>query len=154
MLAPHEVDVVIELIVVGSDVSGAVTRVADRRIAGKGHNRKSVRSWIPGDFDSRNAKLRGKIESRVPILCIYEKPGPSKAGRIDGRRSKDMGFTQNGLMRRILSRSADHGSNQRHRKHTGLTNVVARLAVASKGIVGIGEAVIDFDVEGIFSHRT
>ncbi len=67
--------------------------------------------------------------------------------------AKDVRFTDDSLMRRVLRRSADHCSHQGIRQDAGLADIIASLAITGKSAVGVGEAVIDLDVEGIFRNR-
>src|ERR1700719_3937314 len=65
-----------------------------------------------------------------------------------------MSFTDNGLMRGVLRRSADNSSHQGYRQEGRLTDAIAGPAVADESAVGVGELMVNLDVEGVFGHRS
>src|ERR1039457_398934 len=68
VLAADEVDIVVPLIIIGSDLGGAVPRVPARRVAREGHHGQSVGEPIASHLYARDAELSGKLQSRIPIL--------------------------------------------------------------------------------------
>jgi hypothetical protein len=65
VLSAHQVEIVVPLIVVGSDIRGAVARVADRRVAREGIDRQSNGKGIVRINYAGNVELRGGSQPRI-----------------------------------------------------------------------------------------
>ena len=84
----HHVQVVVPLIVVRSDVRGAVSRVADWRVAREGHHRQSVREGIVRIDYAGNVEVGGggEVQSRIPVFGVDKEASPAVARRVDDAR--------------------------------------------------------------------
>ena len=88
MLAANQVDVVVPLVIVGSDVRGTVARVADRGVAREGHHRQSVGQGIADKIHAGNVEVGGggKVQSRIPVFGVDKEASPAVARRVDDAR--------------------------------------------------------------------
>src|SRR5580698_789605 len=154
MLATDKVYVVIPLVIIRSDMSGTIARVADWSCPSEIHDRQAVRLRIAGLDYSRNAELIREAEPCIPVLGINEEPGPTEARRVDGSWGEDVRFTDNRLLRGVARGSRNGGSDQRHRENAGLQDIVAGPAIPNVAAVFVAETMVHLDVEGVFSDRT
>src|SRR5664279_1742515 len=84
VLAANQVDIVIKLIIVGSDLRGAVACVANGCAAREAEHRQAVGSWITGYLNAGNTKLRRKIQASIPILRVDKEARPAEARSAGG----------------------------------------------------------------------
>ena len=149
----NQIDVVVKLIIVGSDLRGTIRRISERSVPSKSEHRESIRKWIARNLNTRNAELRGEVQSRVLIRGDDKEPRPADARCVEPGGREDVRLAENGLIGRILRGAADDISHQRPRENARRDDVVMGLAIAKEGVIMRGDLMINPRVKGVFSQR-
>ena len=55
----NQIDVVVKLIIVGSDLRGTIRRISERSVPSKSEYRESIRKWVARNLNARNAEMSG-----------------------------------------------------------------------------------------------
>lgn len=113
VLAKNPVDVVIRLIVIGADLRWVVAMITDQVVTGESVGGQAIGARVARANHAGNVKLRGKVQSCIPVLGVDEEARPAEARGIDQRRRKDVGLAQHRLIGRIVRRAANYRAYQK-----------------------------------------